>query len=528
MKKYISACPLSIIAVIALAWPTLAQIRTAKVTGGLVEGVIADGVASFKGIPFAAPPVGKLRWKAPQPVIPWTGILKADTFAPACMQDTGIAKMMGAPTNISEDCLYLNVWTAAKKPGEKRAVMVWIYGGAFVGGMTSIPMFDGTKLAQKGVVLVSTAYRVGPFGFLAHPELSRESGRGSGTYGLQDIIAALQWVKKNIAQFGGDASRVTIFGESAGAIAVSMLAASPAAKGLFHRAISQSGGSFAPPRFANEAGQNVPTLKLAEETGKAFLEKLGVQDIEAARRLSAEQIMKGATGAGMLLFWPVCDGYIIPGDQYELYLQERFNDTPILVGTNSDEGAMFARQGVTAATFEKQIREGYGPYAEELLKVYPHATDEQAAKSAKDVFRESAFAWHTWVWARLQSQKGKHKAFVYYFDHRTPTSPDGANHGAEIPYVFRNLTTPGSPPRPEDTALSDLMSSYWVNFAKSGNPNNVGLPLWPPFTEDDQVAMIFNSPSGAGPLPNMDKLKAFDAYYGWRRAEAKAKAGSKK
>jgi para-nitrobenzyl esterase len=519
---------LLIAAISTWAQPAMSQIQTAKVTGGEVQGVVADGVASFKGIPFAAPPVGELRWKAPQPVKAWKGILKADAFAPGCMQDTGMAKMMGAPAKASEDCLYLNIWTAAKTAGEKRPVMVWIYGGAFSGGMTSIPTYDGTKLAQKGVVLVSTAYRVGPFGFLAHPDLSRESGKGSGTYGLQDMIAALRWVKKNIARFGGDPSRVTIFGESAGGIAVSMLAASPPAKGLFHRAISESGGSFAPPRFANEAGQNVPTLKLAESSGESFLEKLGARDIRAARKLSAEQIQKGLAAGGMGLFWQVADGYVLPGDQYELYQMGRFNDTPVLIGTNSDEGAMFSRPGATAAAFEKQIHDSYGPHADAILKAYPHATDAEAAQSSKDIFRETAFAWPTWIWARPQSQKGKNKAFVYYFDHRTPASPNGANHGAEISYVFRNFGGPGGAPRPEDIELSDLISSYWVNFAKSGNPNNAGLPAWHAFSEDAQNAMFFNSAPSARPLPNVEKLRAFDAYYGWRRAEARAKAATPK
>ena len=528
MKKTSMLCLLLTAVMAAIAHPAISQIQTAKVIGGEVQGVVADGVASFKGIPFAAPPVGDLRWKEPQPVKPWNGILKADTFAPGCMQDTGMAKMMGSQAKVSEDCLYLNVWTAAKKPGEKRPVMVWIYGGAFSGGMTGIPTYDGTKLAKKGVVLVSIAYRVGAFGFLAHPDLSRESGKGSGTYGLQDMIAALGWVKKNIARFGGDPSRVTIFGESAGGIAVSMLAASPPAKGLFHRAISESGGSFAPPRFANEAGQNVPTLKLAESSGESFLEKLGVRSIGAARNLTAEQIQKDSTAGGMGLFWPVADGNVLPGDQFELYLRKRFNDTPVLIGTNSDEGAMFSRRGATAETFEKQIRDGYGPHADAILKAYPHATDAEAARSSRDIFRESAFAWHTWAWARLQSQKGKNKAFVYYFDHRTPASPDGANHGAEISYVFGNFGGPSGAPRPEDVALADLISAYWVNFAKSGNPNNAGLPVWPAFSDSAQNAMIFDYNPGARPLPNMEKLKAFDAYYGWRRAEATARAGGGK
>jgi para-nitrobenzyl esterase len=529
MKKTWLLGPLFVLAMLCVVVPAVSQIQSANVTGGEVQGVVTNGVASFKGIPFAAPPVGELRWKAPQPVKAWTGIKKADAFAPGCMQDIGMAKMMGAPEKISEDCLYLNVWTAARNAGEKLPVMVWIYGGGFSAGMTSVPTYDGTKLAQKGVVLVSTAYRVGPFGFLAHPDLSRESGKGSGTYGLEDMIAALRWVKNNIARFGGDPSRVTIFGESAGGIAVSMLAASPPAKGLFERAISESGGSFAPSRFANEAGQNVPTLKLAESTGKSFLGKLGANDIKAARALGSEQIQKGLAGSGMGLFWPAAGGDVLPGDQYELYRAGRFNDTPILIGTNSDEGALFVRTGVTAAAFEQQIRTGYGPQADAILNSYPHKTDAEALRAAKDIFRDTAFAWPTWSWARLQSQKGKGKAYVYYFDHRTASSPDGASHGAEISCVFGNFGGfGGAPPKADDFALSDLMSSYWTNFAKSGDPNGPGLPKWPAFSENQQMAMFFDPAPSARPLPNVEKLKAVDAYYAWRREQAKGKANPSK
>jgi para-nitrobenzyl esterase len=236
MKVWVGATML--VAVSAFGLPAFAQISSAKVTGGEVQGVVMNGVASFKGIPFAAAPVGENRWRSPQPAQAWTGVRKAIAIAPACMQNTATAKIVGAPTAVSEDCLYLNVWTAAKTPADKRPVMVWIYGGAFSAGATNWPMYDGTRLAEKGVVLVTVAYRVGPFGFLAHPQLSQESGKGSGNYGLEDQIAGLKWVKHNIERFGGDPGRVTIFGESAGGIAVSMLAASPAAKGLFHGAIS--------------------------------------------------------------------------------------------------------------------------------------------------------------------------------------------------------------------------------------------------------------------------------------------------
>ena len=502
----------------------LSQIQNVKSTGGQLQGVVADGVASFKGIPFAAPPLGDLRWQAPEPAKPWSGVRKADSYAPGCMQDPGMSKMMGSSPNVSEDCLYLNVWTAAKTAGEILPVMVWIHGGAFVSGMTGTPMFDGTKFAKKGVVLVSIAYRLGVFGFMAHPELSRESGKGSGTYGIQDMIAGLQWVKNNIAQFGGDPSRVTIFGESAGGIAVGMLSAAPQAKGLFQRAISESGGSFAPPRIADGAGMNVAALKPAESAGESFLKKLGAADIKAARALSAEQIQKAAGGGtgGGASFWPVADGNVLPGDPYELYEKGHFNDTPILVGTNSNEGGLFMRGPATPASFEKQIRSGYGERADVMLNAYPHATDAEAARASADLFREFAFAWPTWAWARMQSQKGKGKAFVYYFDHRTPASPDGANHGAEVSFVFGNFGGPGGgAPSPEDLALSDLIRSYWINFAGTGDPNGSGLPQWPVFTEKNQKVMFFNGTASAKPIPNLEKLKAYDSYYSWRREQAK-------
>jgi para-nitrobenzyl esterase len=244
-------------------------------------------------------------------------------------------------------------------------------------------------------------------------------------------------------------------------------------------------------------------------------------DLLAGRALSAARIQKGVTGMGQ--FWPVADGETLLGDQYELFEAGRFNDTPVLIGSNSDEGAMFVGPGVTPAALEKRVRSEFGPAAEGVLKAYPHATDDEAFKSAKDIFRETAFAWPTWVWAKLQATKGKSKAYVYYFDHRTEASPAGASHSAEITYVFRNLGGWGGGSAPEDVALSDLMSSYWVNFAKSGDPNGPGLPAWPAFTEKEMQTMIFDKAPGARPLPNLEKLKAFDGYYAWRREQAKGR-----
>lgn len=509
---------IAIVLMSSLASLAFSQIPTARVTGGEVQGVVAEGISTFKGIPFAAPPVGDLRWKAPAPLKAWDGVKKADAFGPACMQ---AANSQGNTAPVSEDCLYLNVWTPAKAATQKLPVIVWIHGGGFSGGSTSISMYDGMGFAKKGVVLVSVAYRVGPFGFLAHPELSRESGKGSGNYGLQDMIAGLEWVKKNVARFGGDPANVTLFGHSAGGMAVNMLAASPVAKGLFQRVLCMSGGSFAPLQTSTQGGigLGVPALKLAESTGEGFLKQLGAADIKAARSMSAEDIQK-KVGGGMG-FRPAADGYVVPSDLYSIYQARRFNDTPILVGYTSDElGSFGGRAKTTAAEFEKQIKSQYGPHAEAILSVYPHSTDAEAVKSSKGISRESSFSWSTWTWARLQTEKGKGKAFGYYYDHHAP-DVDGSGHGSDVPYAFQTLANA----KPEDLKLSDMISSYWVNFAKSGDPNGPGLPQWPAFSEQDQRSMVFDANPGARPTPHLEKLKAFDQYMSWRREEAKKAGG---
>jgi para-nitrobenzyl esterase len=506
----------------------LAQVSAVRLKSGQLRGVVADGVVSYKGIPFAAPPVSDLRWKAPQPVLPWMEDRLADIYGPSCMQDPSFAKLFESPAPISEDCLYLNVWTAAKAPGDKLAVMVWIYGGGFTGGMTSIPGYDGTKLAQKGVVLVSIAYRLGVFGFLAHPDLSRESGKGSGNYGLLDQIAALRWVRANIAHFGGDPDRVTIFGESAGGMAVSMLAASPEAKGLFQRAISESGGNLGPPKKGAEGGAGPLTLESAEAVGKQFLDKLGAHDLRTARTLSAQALM-AAQGPGLTAtFHPVADGAVLPGDEYEVYEAGHFNDTPVLIGTNSDEGGLFVKGPLTPAQFESQVRAAYGECADVILAANPHSTDAEALRSAQNLMRDSTFAWSTWAWAKLQSQQGKGKAYVYYFDHPTPQTPHGSSHAAEIGFVFRTLGGPGQGPSgitgpvsPEQRATSDMMSSYWVNFAKTGDPNGAGLPAWPAFTVQSQQVMHLDAHPAAGPVPNLREITALDKYFAWRRQQNK-------
>ncbi|HLZ98640.1 MAG TPA: carboxylesterase family protein, partial [Steroidobacteraceae bacterium] len=297
---------LALIALCAGA-PVQAQIHQASVAGGAVSGIVEEGLSVFKGIPFAAPPVGELRWKGPQPVQPWQGVRTAAAFAPSCMQNPDMLRIFGGPQDISEDCLYLNVWTPAKSPGQRLPVMVWIYGGGFAFGATNLPLYDGKNLAKRGVVLVSLAYRVGPLGFMAHRELTREGGGSSGNYGLADQIAGLQWIRANISRFGGNPGNVTIFGESAGAISVSMLAASPAAKGLFQKAISESGGNFGPARVSEgDGGLAMRSLPAAEAQGAAFLQELGAANVQAARALPAAAILKLAGPMGR--FWPTVDG----------------------------------------------------------------------------------------------------------------------------------------------------------------------------------------------------------------------------
>lgn len=450
------------------------------VSGGQIQGTVQDGVSIYKGIPFAAPPLGDLRWKDPQPVQSWSGVLTTSNFKPAPMQRPW------AKIDISEDCLYLNVWTPAKQPDEKLPVMVWIYGGAFAGGSTSYT--DGLPFAKQGVIYVSIAYRVGALGFMTNPELNAESPHHtSGNYGILDQIAGLKWVQENISKFGGDPSKVTIFGESAGAISVSILCASPLCKGLFRAAISESGGSFGPKDCGREYN-GVNSLKTVEQRDVDFMKSLGAQSIADLRKVDAEKLIDDPTNN----FWPIIDGYAITDDQYLLYQQGKYNDVNIMVGTNSDEGAMFS-QATNVASYKKQAQEKYGKYYNRIMKAYPAKTDEETAYAAADIFREAGFAWPTYAWAKLQYQTGKKNVFVYYFDQpqpidqRTGKRPRGANHASEIPYVYKVL-------QPDvytqsDKQLSDIMSAYWVNFAKNGNPNGQGLPNWPAYDNQKQKVM---------------------------------------
>lgn len=501
MKKLAFFAAASALFLASCGTPQLSNI--VNVEGGQIEGYIQDSLKIFKGIPFAAPPVGDLRWKAPQPVQPWQGVKQTTEFAKGPIQG-------GDPNNFSEDCLYLNVWTPAKTAQDKLPVMVWIYGGGFSFGSTADPSHDGGLLARNGVILVSITYRVGNLGFLCHPELSAENpNHVSGNYGILDQIAGLQWVKNNIDKFGGDPNNVTIFGESAGGISVSMLCASPLAKGLFQRAISQSGGSFGPSRATTYPGENMKTLAMAEQDGAQIAEKLGAKSLADLRALPAEKYAGGdMSGFGA---WPVVDGYVIKDDQYVMYQNGDFNDVDILVGYNSDEGASFSFAD-TYETHPKFVADRYGRFADTLLKAYPLTDEGKLNKTARDLMRDAAFGWQTWAWASLQSQKGKSKVYLYYFDQH-PADSEGSHHGMDVNYVFQHVTQGES-----DIALSKAMGLYWTNFAKTGNPDGEGVPHWPAFTTENQKVMYLTGPVPfEGTTPSLESMKVLDAYFAWRR-----------
>ena len=511
-----------LLALLAAGAPALAQITQAEVTGGTVAGQAVAGIGEFKGIPFAAAPVGALRWQAPQPVQPWAGVKRTVAFGSACMQEPHMANQMAPGVAMSEDCLFVDVWTPAKTPADKLPVIAWIYGGGFSGGMTSAPLYDGANFARKGVVLVSISYRVGVFGFLATPALSRESGHGSGNFGLLDQIAGLKWVQANIARFGGDPAKVTVLGHSAGSFAVSMLQSSPRAKGLFRGVIGESGANFVPPQDgASWGGGIIQTLPAAEKAHQAWLSGLGVATLEQARALPADKLNEAQSAKGAPRFWPPVDGYVVRDDQYRLWRAGHFNDTPILTGDVSDEVAAFGAHKTEATAFEAEVREGYGRYAEALLAVYPHANDTEATRSATQLRSDTTFDWGEYTWARLQASQGKGRVWMYRFDRPSPANPNGSGHGQEVAYVFGNLGVGNRPqPSAEDKALSEQIQGYWVNFATFGDPNGKGLAAWPAFTKGSPVTMRFGVDPGPAPVANQERLKVLDSYYDWRRAGA--------
>ncbi len=501
-----------IVSLFAVALGRAQLAEPVRVETGLLRGVVEPGLTVFRGVPFAAAPVGDLRWRAPQPAAGWEGVRDAVAFAPDPYQGDGKG-------HVSEDCLYLNIWTPAKSTSERLPVLVWIYGGGFAFGSTSTPTHNGEHLARKGVVLVTINYRVGSLGFLAHPELSAESPhKVSGNYGLQDQIAGLRWVQRNIAAFGGDPAKVTIFGESAGGISVSMLCGSPEAKGLFRGAISQSGGNFGPTRPTTFPGENMRGLAAAEQAGLAYAAKAGAASLAELRKLAPDQL---PGGWGNPSSWPIVDGWVIVDDQFKLYEAGRYNDVDVLIGYNSDEGLSFSREE-TPAAYVANTRLRYGPFADKLLAAYPAGT-ASVPKTARDLMRDAAFGWQTWSWARLQSRTGKSRVFLYYFDQHadrpadSPAADHGMPHGVDVPYVFQTLDRNDPKLTAGDLAISETVANYWTNFAKFGDPNGADLPAWPRFTEAEPKVMYFHNTASVGPVPSEAALKVLDTYFAWRR-----------
>jgi para-nitrobenzyl esterase len=494
---------------------------------GMISGVTGHSpeVRVYKGIPFAAPPVGDLRFRAPQPPAKWEGMRRADQFGPMCMQGgaggrgggkgpaKGPAKGNAPTAAMSEDCLYLNVWTAALSPNAKRPVMVWLHPGGYTSGSGAAPGTDGEALAKKGVVLVTINYRLGIFGFFSHPDLTRESDRrGAANQAFLDQAAALQWVQKNIAAFGGDPKRVTVFGDSAGASSIGNLAASPLTKGTYQRAIAESGA------WSGLSIGAVRKLADAEQAGIRTAEALGAKSLADLRAKPAAELLAGGRGGG-----PVVDGWFLPDEPASIFAQGKQNDVPILVGSNKDEGTFFS-QPTTAAAWIQRARQRYGDMADQFLKLYPAGSDAEANASELAAFRDE-LGWVQRNWARLQSKTGKSKAYVYYFTHEPPPAPgeqpgpngfpargSGATHGAEAPYVFENLL--GNRPWADlDRKLSGTISSYWVNFAENGDPNGKNLPKWSPFDDKKNTRMVLGDVVAAGPGLTQEQVEFFQAWY---------------
>ncbi|MES3025297.1 MAG: carboxylesterase family protein [Pseudomonadota bacterium] len=449
------------------------------VDSGVVVGLRAGAMRTFLGVPFAAPPVGALRWRAPQPLLPWKGVKHARSFAPACSQTA-----QWIPNPRSEDCLYLNIWAPEK--AAKLPVIVWIHGGGFYGGTAAQPGYDGANLARRGAIVVTLNYRLGILGFFAHPELSAESAeRASGNQGILDQIAALRWVKNNIAAFGGDAGRVTIMGESAGGGSVQVLVASPLSKGLFQRAVSESGNDNLP--FSADE-QNLFDRKAgAEAKGLAAAKAVGARDLSELRKLSVSELHKLAWSASTHV-----DGHLLREDMSTSYRHQRQNDVPLLVGWNAEEGKDLAPEilGTSEFTAAKHLGLmtellGHAP-SERLLAAYPGATDAEA-KASIDQLTTDWWGWRITRWAGLQARHGRSKAYVYHFAHRPaePSTPCGygcgAGHGAEIQYLFDNLDLDARPWSAADRQLAKRLADTLIRFASTGHPSGHGLPAWPIF-----------------------------------------------
>jgi len=538
MKKIV----VLLIAAAGLVQAVVAQPRRAAAPGGAnrvttangaVEGVAEkSGVRSFKGIPFAAPPVGDLRWKEPQPVKNWTGVRKADKFGPRAMQRPIFGDMNFRSDGVSEDCLYLNVWTPAKTGTERLPVLVYFYGGGFVAGDGSEPRYDGESMARKGIVALTVNYRLGLFGFLAHPELTKESPhQASGNYGLMDQRAALQWVQQNIAAFGGDPGQVTIAGESAGSYSVSAQMASPQSKNLIARAIGESGSML--------ALQPTTTLAKGEEGGVKFAAEVGANSLAALRAMPAATLLEATAKPGVAWFWPVVDGYFLPKPPTEIFRAGEQARVPLMAGWNSEEmnyRALLGQDQPTPENYAKAVQKVYGDKAPEVMQLYPATTEEEVMQAATDLAGDRFIGYSTWKLLDLHARTGGQPVYRYYYERPRPamtpemgdaapglaggvvrgkdadavkTPPSrGASHSAEIEYAMGNLSTNKVYAwTPEDYKVSETMQAYFANFIKKGDPNGPGLPQWPAAAADGPApVMHINVTSAAKPEQNRERF----------------------
>ena len=490
------------------------QILKTSVKQGEIEGVEHQGHALYKRIPYAEAPVGNLRWKAPVEKKAWQGVYKSDKWGDRPPQPVD-PNQNGGEIGMSEDCLYLSVETPAKSKNDKLPVFVMIHGGAFLTGS-----YSGTQesFVKEGIIYCSVEYRLGAFGFMAHPELSKENKSGlSGNYGILDQIMALQWIHDNIAAFGGDPDKVTIAGESAGGISVSILCASPLCKGLFRAAISESGGSFWPVAENRNGNTGMLTSKTSEQAGVNLQKALKAKNLKQMRKVPFADIVKSTQFEA---FWPCVDGYAITDDQYKLYQKGQYNDVDVLIGTNSDEGSMFCGP-ISVEAYENKVRNIYGDWADRLLQLYPAKTEEETYFAQSDIFRDGSFAWGTYAWANLQTATGKKKVYLYYFDQDSENTPvksrkGGASHVAEMPFVYRYKYGSGKMTDAEEH-MSQIMSRYWINFTKTGNPNAEGLPYWTTYSQGKPTVMVMHEGFHLAPVPNQPQMDFFEDFFKAKR-----------
>lgn len=491
-----------------------------RIASGLVSGQASDSDAQvqvYRGIPYAASTAAANRWKPPQPVDAWQGVRACTEFGPACPQlpYPKESPYYREPEPQSEDCLYLNVWSGAANPDERLPVMVWIHGGALTRGSGAVDVYDGTNLARKGVVVVTLNYRLGPLGFFAHPELSAESPHGaSGNYGLLDQIAALQWVQQNIAAFGGDPGCITIFGESAGALSVCALVASPLSKGLFHRAIAQSGSAFRP----------LDALADAERRGTQLAAAAKAASLNDLRQLPTESLLEIASAADGGRAAPNLDGWFLPADVIAIFAGGRQQRVPTIVGSNADEMTTLspvATRPKTLKALDAQIAMLLGDPAA-VHELYPAESDADAERAYLDLVGDVSFTLPARLWARWGTQAGD-PVYLYQFTRVTPSAASanlGAFHAAEIAYVFNNLDRLGRPYDETDQALAEAMSTYWTAFARHGNPNFNGLPEWSAYHPDNEPAMEFGDEAHLVNHVRQDKLDLLEELQQKRRASA--------